>query len=130
MENKTETPPQVSSKKQEYLAKLDGIQAGLKKLDSLKAGSNIDMIKAANEEYRRWDIELNQIYGVLKIQLSTSEMSQLEKEEVQWIKDKEALADAEGKKYEGGSMEPLAYSASLAESTKKRCYELVNNYMK
>ncbi len=29
----------------------------------------------------------------------------------------------------GGTLEPVNYSLSLADSTKKRCYELVNNYM-
>lgn len=130
-ENKNTTvAPQVNSKKQEYLKKLNGIQAGLKDLDSLYAGNNADMISAATEEYNRWNNALNEIYGVLKTQLSTIEMNQLQKEELQWIKDKEAKAKAAAAQWEGGSGAPLQYEASLAGSTKERCYLLVNNYMK
>ena len=42
------------------------------------------------------------LYGVLKTQLSKTEMSNLEKEEVQWIKDKQAKAEASAAEWEGG----------------------------
>jgi len=118
------------SKKQIYLDKLEAIKVGLKDLDELYAGSTIEMQYAAGQEYERWDAILNEIYGVLKTQLSKTEMSKLEKEEVQWIKDKEAEADKVSKEWEGGTGQNGAIMSSLASTTKDRCYELVNKYMK
>jgi len=119
-----------SSKKQTYIDKLDKIKVGLKDLDKLYAGNTLEMKGAAGQEYDRWDVALNEIYGVLKTQLSTSEMSALEKEEVQWIKDKEEKAKKASLEFQGGTGESLAYTSSLATTTKERCYELVNKYMK
>jgi uncharacterized protein YecT (DUF1311 family) len=118
------------SKKKLYLLKLATIQAGLKDLDPLYAGSNVEMTAAANEEYKRWDAALNEIYGVLKTQLSKDEMSKLQKEEIQWIKLKQIKANAEAAKMNGGTGASFEYFVSLAKSTKDRCYELVNGYMK
>lgn len=118
------------SKKQIYLDKLEAIKVGLKDLDELYAGSTIEMQYAAGQEYERWDVALNEIYGVLKTQLSKTEMSKLEKEEIQWIKDKEAEADKVSKEWEGGTGQNGAIMSSLASTTKDRCYELVNKYMK
>ena len=118
------------SKKQIYLDKLDKIKAGLKDLDELYAGNTVEMTGAANQEYERWDAALNEIYGVLKSQLSKTEMSKLEKEEVQWIKDKQAKAEASASEWEGGTGASFAFASSLASTTKDRCYELVNKYMK
>ena len=120
----------TQSKKKLYILKLATIQAGLKDLDSLYAGSNVEMTAAASEEYKRWDDALNEIYGVLKTQLTKDEMSKLQKEEIQWIKYKEAKAKAEAEKMNGGTGASFEYFISLAKSTKDRCYELVNGYMK
>lgn len=85
---------------------------------------------AAAEEYKRWDKALNEIYSDLKENLSKEEMNKLEAEETKWIKDKEEKAKEAGKTYEGGTAEGLVYTSSLAETTKSRCYELVDKYMK
>lgn len=130
-ETKEKTDTSIEgSKKQIYLDKLDKIKVGLKDLDELYAGNTVEMTGAANQEYERWDAALNEIYGVLKTQLSKAEMSKLEKEEVQWIKDKQAKAEASAAEWEGGTGESLAFTSSLASTTKDRCYELVNKYMK
>ena len=118
------------SKKQIYLVKLEAIKVGLKDLDELYAGNTIEMTGAASQEYERWDAALNEIYGVLKTQLSKAEMSSLEKEEVQWIKDKQAKAEASAADFNGGTGASLAFTSSVASTTKDRCYELVNKYMK
>jgi uncharacterized protein YecT (DUF1311 family) len=118
------------SKKQAYTDKLQAIKAGLKDLESYYAGNTIEMKYAASEEYARWDAALNEIYGVLKTQLSTTEMSALEKEEVQWIKDKTIKAEKAAAEWAGGTGEQLQYTSSIARTTMDRCYELVNNYMK
>lgn len=112
-----------------YLNKLDDIKSGLSDLDSYYAGNTAEMKYAANEEYKRWDNALNEIYNKLKETLPKDEFIELQKEEISWIAQKEKDAQAAGKEYEGGTAQGLAYSSSLAKSTKDRCYELVNKYM-
>jgi len=45
-----------------------------------------------NERYKQWDVVLNEIYGVLKNQLSTNDMKSLQNEEIEWIKKRDAKA--------------------------------------
>jgi uncharacterized protein YecT (DUF1311 family) len=115
--------------KQEYKTKLDNIEIGLKYLEEKEAGTTMEMREAADERYEKWDAALNEIYSVLKKQLSSSDMEKLQSEEVQWISNRDAQAKEESLKYKGGTMEPLVYSISLGEITKERCYELVEKYM-
>jgi uncharacterized protein YecT (DUF1311 family) len=118
------------SEKQIYKNKLDNIQLGLKDLDTLYAGNTIEMKSAASQEYERWDKALNEIYGVLKQQLSSDDMSKLKAEQIKWISDRDVKAKEESLEYQGGTAEQLVYISSLAETTKERCYELVDKYMK
>lgn len=117
--------------KQLYINKLNNIEAGLKDLEEkYDSGITIEMKEAAGEEYRRWDNALNEIYNLLKTQLSSSDMKQLKEEEIQWISNKEKKAKEDSLEFKGGTMESLVYINSLAKTTKDRCYELVEKYMK
>ena len=118
------------SKKQEYKTKLDNIEIGFKVLKEKEAGTTADMVEAANERLKQWDAALNEIYNVLKCQLSASYMKKLQSEEIQWIANRDAQAKKESLEMKGGTMEPLIYTSSLQDTTKKRCYELVEKYMK
>ncbi|MEH7347022.1 lysozyme inhibitor LprI family protein, partial [Bacillus sp. JJ1532] len=73
---------------------------------------------------------LNEVYGVLKEQLTTEEMNQLRKEQRNWITYRDDTALEASLKYQGGTMEHLEYVAVLANLTEERCYELVEDYMK
>lgn len=125
----TEQTP-ASGTKQEYIAKLDAVEAGLKDLDSLYAGSTASMIEAANEEYARWDKALNEIYNELQQQLSDSEMAELKEKQLDWITYRDETAKEASLAFEGGTMEPLEYASVQGSVTKDRSYELVNLYMK
>jgi uncharacterized protein YecT (DUF1311 family) len=118
-----------ASKKKEYIQKLNNIQSGLKDLDYLYSGNMMQMKEAASETYKRWDKALNEIYGVLKTQLSESEMNKLRDKQREWIKYRDNTAKTASLEFEGGSMETLEYTSTLAQLTKERCYELVQNYM-
>lgn len=48
------------------------------------------MFQELCKEHKEWDDELNNIYGILKVQLSSSDMKKLQNEEIQWIKDRDA----------------------------------------
>lgn len=117
------------SYKEEYLKKLDSLDEYLK--TSLnEAITTIEMKKAENTIYKSWDDMLNEIYNLLKTQLTEEEMKKLQEEEIEWIKYRDETAENEAKKFEGGTLQPIAYISSLTETTKNRCYELVNNYMR
>ena len=84
-----------------------------------------EMNAHAQEKYRIWDNLLNQQWQVLKKVLPEEEMRQLTNEELQWIKDKEAAAQEAAAEYEGGSMEPMVYYATLSQWTRDRVYQLL-----
>lgn len=128
-EDNVNTKTTQESKKQIYNNKLDNIQLGLKDLADLYAGNTIEMKSAASQEYERWDKALNEIYGVLKQQLSTDDMSKLKKEQIKWISDRDDKAKKASLEYKNGTAEQLVYTSSLAQTTKERCYELVEKYM-
>jgi len=57
-------------------------------------------------------------------------MSSLREKQIKWIKYRDDKAKTDLLKFEGGTMESLECIMSLEETTKKRCYELVEVYMK
>lgn len=118
------------SEKQEYETKLNNIEIGLKDLDKKESsGITADMREAADERYKRWDSALNEIYGALKGQLASSDMKKLQSEEIQWMSNRDTKAKEASSEMKGGTMEPVIYISSLADTTKNRCYELVEKYM-
>jgi len=68
-----------------------------------KDGVTSELIEAESERYDRWDDALNEIYGVLKTQLSESEMNVLREKQRSWIACRDRTANAEGAKFAGGS---------------------------
>lgn len=115
-----------------YINKLNELDNKLKislkeKYESPKTN---DMTEAASEEFSQWDNMLNEIYSILEQQLPKDEMDKLREEELNWINTKEKKAKEDEAKYEGGSIAPFMRLSSLIGSTKNRCYELVNQYMK
>lgn len=80
--------------------------------------------------YQLWDGVLNDIYGVLKTQLSESELSNLRNEQLKWIETRDATAQARYDEEGAGSMSAMVKVETLFSLTKERCYELVNQYMK
>lgn len=133
--SETDTPSTISKiegRRNEFIEKLDNIQ---KELDSLpeKKDSDAGITNAMRSyygiSYDMYDKALNEIYDLLKNDLSPETMSDLQTQQIKWIQEKEAAANKESEQYKGGTFEFVAYNSSLYESTKERCYELVNNYM-
>jgi Uncharacterized protein conserved in bacteria len=117
------------TEKEKYKEKLDKIQLGFDGFDYDAAPTN-DLYQEECKEHKEWDDELNNIYGILKVQLSPSDMKKLQNEEIQWIKDRDAKAKKDASEMAGGSMEKVLYEGSLVKSTRERCYVLVDKYMK
>lgn len=120
------------SKKQLYLDKLDYLDSDLKASRDKRYASpkTLDMVAAGKAELENWDDNLNEIYSVLKTQLSNDEMNKLEIEEVTWISDRDKKSKEAFDSSKGGSISHINGILSSINSTKERCYELVTKYMK
>lgn len=115
-------------KKSEYLHKLKRMD---NELSTVNMGDTmIEMKEAASNIYTMWDNMLNEVYGVLKTQLSEQEMESLREEQRQWITERDKKAKEAAAQFEGGTMEGLEYTSVLGSITRIRCYELVDEYMK
>lgn len=115
-----------STPKYYYLNRLNNIRANYANAyDNLVSTSEIR--EMASREYSDWDNLLNQIWGTLKEQLPTSVMRNLTTEQKSWIKQKEARAKELSS--QPGTISLIESASYLAETTKERCYYLVNNYM-
>ena len=132
-EDKTaDTVTKIEGRRTEFIERLDNIQKELdalpEKKDSDKGVTNA-MKSYYGRSYEMYDKELNEIYALLKENLSPEIMNELKTEQMKWIEQKEKTAEEERLKYNGGTFENVALYISLYESTKERCYELVNEYM-
>ena len=94
-----------------------------------ESGVTIDLVEAEGIRFKRWDDMLNEIYSLLKVQLTESEMKELKSKQLSWIEYRDTTANNEASEEGGGSLSTVVYYSSLARLTKERCYELVNTYM-
>ncbi len=82
--------------------------------------------QTAETLYTTWDACLNDIWNVIKSVKSDSEFAEIQKEQRNWITDKEDEIQKAGEAYQGGSMQSMARFLKGAELTKKRVYELAD----
>ena len=118
------------NRRTEYINRLNQVEESMSDLDYLYNGSTIEMKEAAGKCYERWDNMLNEIYSLLRHELSTSVADDLKNKQIQWIKYRDKTAENDASDYTGGTMYGLIYVDSLGITTKERCYDLVNTYMK
>ena len=76
--------------------------------------STFALKKVENDRWEMWDALLNEVYGVLREQLTTEEMDQLRTEQRNWLKQRDDTALEASLKYKGGTEEHLEYVAVLA----------------
>ena len=120
--------PADKSQKDEYLQKLSEMEEADRNEEAKTTMAELE--QQESDRFEKWDKELNQIYGILKEQLSTEQMEQLREEQRAWIKQRDESAKEASLKYKGGSTEKLEYVATQATLTRERCYELAAQYMK
>lgn len=126
IEEKTE-----KTEKEQYIERLNSITIYYDDLWSrTESFSVVDMKELKNQEYTKWDDELNTIYQLIKKKLPEDDFIILRNEEREWITKRDEQATLAGSKYAGGSMEGLEYMAVMIELTKERTYELVDIYFK
>ncbi|MGC6178217.1 lysozyme inhibitor LprI family protein [Lacrimispora sp. 38-1] len=108
---------------------LKELDAQIKKMREDSADSNTYSMKAlADKELKLWNREQNTIYEAISETLPEDLKRQLEASQQSWIKDRDIKAGEAAKKYSGGTLEELEYTASLAESTRERAYSLIEEY--
>nr|WP_314463284.1 lysozyme inhibitor LprI family protein [uncultured Clostridium sp.] len=108
---------------------LKELDVQIKKMREDSADSNTYSMKAlADRELKLWNREQNTIYEAISETLSEDLKRQLEASQQSWIKDRDIKAGEAAKKYSGGTLEELEYTASLAESTRERAYSLIEEY--
>lgn len=115
----------------EYLHKLNETKIETDEMRKNPSDSSTFALKKVEGDiYDIWDGLLNEVYGVLKQQLPTEEMNRLRDEQRDWIATRDKTALESSQKYKGGTQEHLEYVVVLNNLTEKRCFELVENYMK
>jgi uncharacterized protein YecT (DUF1311 family) len=113
--------------KAEYVAKLKETE---KKERNNEYQNDGQMTQDFGFNFELWDALLNEVYQVLKTQLSNSEMNQLKQEQLSWIQIKDKKAQEEYDKSGGGTLSSMVRAETLFKLTKERTKLLVNQYMK
>lgn len=121
---------QVEDTPEAYYSRLSEMDRKLQaKAEEAAKKSVADQKEAADEALKFWDDELNDVYRDLRETLSEEAFAALREEERAWIRSRDEAANmaAAAENY-SNSVQSLAYTLSLAESTKARVYVLAEMY--
>ena len=99
--------------------------ATLEKSISQDPLTQAELNEKTQQLYEIWDDILNEIWSILKRNLSPEEMRELTEEQLEWIASKEQSMKEAGADVEGGSMYGMVVGQKGAELTKERVYELL-----
>ena len=123
------TGASVDRTAEDYRNRLGEIENTIQNLENSGSANTTDaMREAVTYEYRLWDAELNQIYQAIMAVLPDEETDTLRGQERRWIRERDTAAKQAAERYKGGTMENVEYTASLANSTRDRAYELLDLY--
>jgi uncharacterized protein YecT (DUF1311 family) len=124
-----ETSQKGNSEKEQYISRLDSIKTYYDDLWSKSDSLDMTGMKELqNQEYTKWDDELNTIYQLIKKKLPDEKFTTLRDEEREWIKVRDKNAEAAASEFSGGTMEGLQYMRSMTDQTMERTYKLVEIY--
>lgn len=130
-ESEANNKKQYGGTKQKYIEKLNSLDKEINSAREIyQQGSTLDFVSGENTSMTKWDDMLNEIYSLLKVQLSETEMEELKNKQINWIDYRDTTAKNEAEAFGTGSLSRVQYILTLSEVTKDRCYELVNIYMK
>ena len=105
---------------EDYRNRLGEIENTIQNLENSGSANTTDAM--------REDAELNQIYQAIMAVLPDEETDTLRGRERRWIRERDTAAKQAAERYKGGTMENVEYTASLANSTRDRAYELLDLY--
>ena len=114
-----------ATKKSAYSARAAQIEEYTKThLDT--ATTQVEINRESANVFEQWDVLLNDVYQYLKTIMPNDEFKQLEKDEINWIKEKEKAMKEASAEWGGGSGEPMARYGTASRYTKERCYYLIS----
>lgn len=113
-----------SDKRAEFTAKAEAIRAEMK-AENTSNYSNYEMSESASRFYEKWDALLNEVYHYLRDTLPADEFERLKAEEIRWIQERDAAADAAGAAFQGGTGAGLARISEGSRQTEERVYVLI-----
>ncbi|MBK3497222.1 DUF1311 domain-containing protein [Viridibacillus sp. YIM B01967] len=93
------------------------------------SGVTTDILEELNQKYIAWDNLLNELYGDIKMNLSTEKFNELRLIQRKWIKERDSAVEEAGLENEGGTMASIDKANKLVEYTKARSYEFVELYL-
>lgn len=112
-----------------YTKRLAELDVQIQKLRSDTTDSTTYSVQAlADSELKLWNEEVNSLYSIIYEALDGEGKEKLENSQQAWLKDRDKKAETAARKYSGGSLEGVEYTASQAESTRQRAYDLLNEY--
>lgn len=112
-----------------YEKRLAELDVQVQKMRSEASDSTTYSMKTlAEKELTLWNMEMNVLYSEIADVLTEEAKSKLESDQQAWLKTRDTRAEEAARKYSGGSLEGVEYTASLAESTRERTYNLVEEY--
>lgn len=114
-----------AAKRQAFLTRASDIESYAETAGE-SAMTQMEINQVSAEIYSRWDGLLNDVYQYLKSVLPSGEFAALKKEELAWIKRKEAAVAEEGEAWGSGSGRPMAENSVASDYTRERCYELID----
>jgi len=113
----------------DYLNKIEELASTLQpEIVVWETGSDSEILAFSEKEYQLWDDLLNEIYGVLKENLSNEEFISLRELQREWILERERLSKVASQDFRGGTWEAPIYISTQANETKLRCFWLVTSY--
>ena len=123
--NKSVLNENIAQMKEKFLNSADEIDR-YDKMYLQKAMTQSDMNVESGNVYEMWDKLLNEIYQYIKSVMPYEKFSRLQKDERNWIKEKDSKIVQAAKEWEGGSGSPMAQNYAGLEATKERCYYLIS----
>lgn len=98
-------------------------------MNSFTGYTTIEMNENASAVFNVWDKLLNDMYKTLKNNLSASEFAELQKDQREWITERDDYAEYAASEVEGGSLYNSIYTHALADYTAQRCSDFLYDYM-
>ena len=95
---------------------------------SVKDKNAISAYAAAEQLWTLWDQELNLVYGSIRARMTEKEAETLRIAELEWMKERDQAAARAAEASPVPQNQTLESRRAMAEETRVRCYELMEEY--
>ena len=95
---------------------------------SVKEENAISAYAAAEQLWTLWDQELNLVYGSIRARMTEKEAEALRIAELEWMKERDKAAARAAEDSPVPQNQTLESRRAMAEETRVRCYELMEEY--